>query len=138
MKEKLTTLVQEALVAQLEALPTIENVDERSKAVNDFCSMYKLSIEDFKTLGESVDRMNRSKNDKQIQLQEQEIKRQQLLADKKDRYVKIGIGAATFAVALFNVGLVLKGYHCEFKENHIVSSPTLRGLTSKLGISFKG
>jgi hypothetical protein len=108
--------------------------DEKSKAIDDLATLYKLRIEETKTLlgyEEKQDRLQMEKSqfdDGAIDREyEAKLKRDQLDEQIKDRYFKVGIATAELIIPLvFYTIWMNKGF--KFEEKGTFTSTTFKEL----------
>ena len=121
---------------------------EKSKAVDDLATLYKLKIDETKMELDFDEKQARRKMDKENRLKDDAIKEQQLkdensvrerdelirkeqLAEQvKDRYIRLGIAAAEIILPLiFYSKWMKKGF--KFEETGTFTSTTFRGLFNR-------
>ena len=148
-KEQLKELLSEEIKTQIQDLSELEpGSAEKSKAVNNLATLYKLKIEetrmeldfDEKQARRKMDKENRLKDDalKEQQLQDENsvrerdelIRKEQLTEQVKDRYIRLGIAAAEIILPLiFYSKWMKKGF--KFEETGTFTSTTFRGLFNR-------
>ena len=148
-KEQLKDLLSEEIKTQIQDLSKLDpGSAEKSKAVDDLATLYKLKIEetrmeldfDEKQARRKMDKENRLKDDalKEQQLQDENsvrerdelIRKEQLAEQVKDRYIRLGIAAAEIILPLmFYSKWMKKGF--KFEETGTFTSTTFRGLFNR-------
>lgn len=148
-KEQLKDLLSEEIKTQIHDLSELDpGSKEKSKAVNDLATLYKLKIDetkmeldfDEKQARRKMDKENRLKDDalKEQQLKDENsvherdelIRKEQLAEQVKDRYIRLGIAAAEIILPLiFYSKWMKKGF--KFEETGTFTSTTFRGLFNR-------
>lgn len=148
-KEQLKDLLSEEIKTQIQDLSKLDpGSAEKSKAVDDLATLYKLKIDetkmeldfDEKQARRKMDKENRLKDDaiKEQQLKEENsvrerdelIRKEQLTEQVKDRYIRLGIAAAEIILPLiFYSKWMKKGF--KFEETGTFTSTTFRGLFNR-------
>lgn len=148
-KEQLKDLLSEEIKTQIQDLSKLNpGSAEKSKAVDDLATLYKLKIDETKMELDFDEKQTRRKMDKENRLKDDAIKEQQLkdensvrerdelirkeqLAEQvKDRYIRLGIAAAEIILPLiFYSKWMKKGF--KFEETGTFTSTTFRGLFNR-------
>ncbi len=148
-KEQLKDLLSEEIKTQIQDLSKLDpGSAEKSKAVDDLATLYKLKIDETKMELDFDEKQARRKMDKENRLKDDAIKEQQLkdensvrerdelirkeqLAEQvKDRYIRLGIAAAEIILPLiFYSKWMKKGF--KFEETGTFTSTTFRGLFNR-------
>lgn len=148
-KEQLKDLLSEEIKTQIQELSVLSpGSTEKSKAVDDLATLYKLKIEETKTELEFDEKQARRKMDMENRLKDDAIKEQQLKDENsvrerdelirkdqlveqvKDRYIRLGIAAAEIILPLiFYSKWMKKGF--KFEETGTFTSTTFRGLFNR-------
>lgn len=148
-KEQLKDLLSEEIKTQIQDLSKLDpGSAEKSKAVDDLATLYKLKIDetkmeldfDEKQARREMDKENRLKDDdlKEQQLKDENsvrerdelIRKEQLAEQVKDRYIRLGIAAAEIILPLiFYSKWMKKGF--KFEETGTFTSTTFRGLFNR-------
>ena len=148
-KEQLKDLLSEEIKTQIQDLSKLDpGSAEKSKAVDDLATLYKLKIDetkmeldfDEKQARRKMDKENRLKDDalKEQQLKDENsvrehdelIRKEQLAEQVKDRYIRLGIAAAEIILPLiFYSKWMKKGF--KFEETGTFTSTTFRGLFNR-------
>lgn len=148
-KEQLKDLLSEEIKTQIQDLSKLNpGSAEKSKAVDDLVTLYKLKIDetkmeldfDEKQARRKMDKENRLKDDaiKEQQLKDENsvrerdelIRKEQLVEQVKDRYIRLGIAAAEIILPLiFYSKWMKKGF--KFEETGTFTSTTFRGLFNR-------
>ncbi len=148
-KEQLKDLLSEEIKTQIQDLSKLNpGSAEKSKAVDDLATLYKLKIDetkmeldfDEKQARRKMDKENRLKDDalKEQQLKDENsvrerdelIRKEQLAEQVKDRYIRLGIAAAEIILPLiFYSKWMKKGF--KFEETGTFTSTTFRGLFNR-------
>lgn len=148
-KEQLKDLLSEEIKTQIQDLSKLDpGSAEKSKAVDDLATLYKLKIDetkmeldfDEKQARRKMDMENRLKDDaiKEQQLKDENsvrerdelIRKDQLVEQVKDRYIRLGIAAAEIILPLiFYSKWMKKGF--KFEETGTFTSTTFRGLFNR-------
>ena len=148
-KEQLKDLLSEEIKTQIQYLSKLDpGSAEKSKAVDDLATLYKLKIDetkmeldfDEKQARRKMDKENRLKDDalKEQQLKDENsvrerdelIRKEQLAEQVKDRYIRLGIAAAEIILPLiFYSKWMKKGF--KFEETGTFTSTTFRGLFNR-------
>ena len=148
-KEQLKELLSEEIKTQIQDLSELDpGSAEKSKAVDNLATLYKLKIEetrmeldfDEKQARRKMDKENRLKDDalKEQRLKDENsvherdelIRKEQLAEQVKDRYIRLGIAAAEIILPLmFYSKWMKKGF--KFEETGTFTSTTFRGLFNR-------
>lgn len=148
-KEQLKDLLSEEIKTQIQDLSKLDpGSAEKSKAVDDLATLYKLKIDETKMELDFDEKQARRKMDKENRLKDDAIKEQQFkdensvrerdelirkeqLAEQvKDRYIRLGIAAAEIILPLiFYSKWMKKGF--KFEETGTFTSTTFRGLFNR-------
>ena len=148
-KEQLKDLLSEEIKTQIQDLSKLDpGSAEKSKAVDDLATLYKLKIDetkmeldfDEKQARRKMDKENRLKDDalKEQQLKDENsvrerdelIRKEQLAEQVKDRYIRLGIAAAEIILPLiFYSKWMKKGF--KFEETGTFTSTTFRSLFNR-------
>ena len=148
-KEQLKDLLSEEIKTQIQDLSKLDpGSAEKSKAVDDLATLYKLKIDETKMELDFDEKQARRKMDKENRLKDDALKEQQLkdensvrerdelirkeqLAERvKDRYIRLGIAAAEIILPLiFYSKWMKKGF--KFEETGTFTSTTFRGLFNR-------
>ena len=132
MEEKnIEELLSEEIAAQIKALSDLQSGSkEKSTAIDDLTKLYKLRIEENKSIWDADEKHNSRIADNEAKAREEEIKRQQLSEQIKDRYFKAGIAGAELVVPLIFYGIWMnKGFR--FEETGTISSQVFRNLINR-------
>lgn len=124
-------LLSEEIATQIQALSEFEpGSKEKSAAIDDLVQLYKLRIEENKNIWDADEKHNSRIADNEAKAREEEIKRQQLSEQIKDRYFKAGIAGAELVVPLIFYGIWMnKGFR--FEETGTISSQVFRNLINR-------
>lgn len=148
-KEQLKDLLSEEIKTQIRELSELSpGSAEKSKAVDNLATLYKLKIEETKTELEFDEKQARRKMDMENRLKDDALKEQQLKDENsvrerdelirkeqmkeqvKDRYIRLGIAAAEIILPLiFYSKWMKKGF--KFEETGTFTSTTFRGLFNR-------
>lgn len=148
-KEQLKDLLNEEIKTQIQDLSKLNpGSAEKSKAVDDVATLYKLKIDETKMELDFDEKQERRKMDKENRLKDDALKERQLgdensvrehddlirkeqLAEQvKDRYIRLGIAAAEIILPLiFYSKWMKKGF--KFEETGTFTSTTFRGLFNR-------
>ena len=148
-KEQLKDLLSEEIKTQIQDLSKLDpGSTEKSKAVDDLATLYKLKIDetkmeldfDEKQARRKMDKENRLKDDaiteqqlkdeNSVRERDELIRKEQLAEQVKDRYIRLGIAAAEIILPLiFYSKWMKKGF--KFEETGTFTSTTFRGLFNR-------
>lgn len=124
-------LLNDEIAAQIRALNYLEpGSKEKSAAIEDLTQLYKLRIDENKSLMDADEKYQRRVMDEDSKAREEEFKRMQMDEQKKDRLVRICIAGVELVVPLLFYNVWMKNGF-EFEKNGAVSSFTFRNLVSK-------
>lgn len=124
MGEELRVLLDEEIRNEIKSLSSLKaGSEEYSTAVEGLTKLYKLKLDDDKSVMEHLEKIEDRESDdnfKDIQIKE----------SVRDRYVRIGIAAAELVLPLVFYGVWMKrGFR--FEENGTFTSVTFRGLFNR-------
>lgn len=127
MSEEVKDLLGEEIKSEIEALYSLQSGSkEKSTAIDDLTKLYKLKIEETKTDMELIEKRDESAN----RGLDQDLKRDQLTEQVKDRYFRLGVEAAGIVLPLIFYAIWMrKGFR--FEENGTYTSTTFRGLFNR-------
>lgn len=148
-KEQLKDLLSEEIKTEIQGLSELSpGSAEKSKAVDNLATLYKLKIEetkmemdfDEKEKRRKMDEKNRQKDDalKEQQLKDENlarerdelIRKEQMKEQGIDRYIRLGIATAEIVLPLiFYSKWMKKGF--KFEETGTFTSTTFRGLFNR-------
>lgn len=117
-------LLDEEIKEEIEALSHLEfGNEEHTKAIDNLAKLYKLRIEETRNRLEHQEKAEACERDEQI-------RRDQLAEQVKDRYFRLGIAAAELVLPLmFYAGWMKKGFR--FEETGTFTSATFKGLINR-------
>lgn len=131
MNENINELLDEEIAAEIRSISEMKDGStEKSKAISDLTTLYKLRIEENKNLWEADEKYDRRKMEEEAGLRDENIKRTQISEQIKDRYFKVGIAAAELMIPLVFYGIWMnKGF--KFEETGAYTSTTFKGLFNR-------
>ena len=132
MEEKrIEELLEEELIEQIKALSELEpGSDKKSKAIDDLSKLYRVRIEENKTVWDADEKYNRRVLDEKLNMTDSDFKSQQMTEQIKDRYFKVGIAAAELMIPLIFYGVWMnKGF--KFEETGTITSTVFKGLINR-------
>ena len=124
-------LLNEEIGKEIQALSSLNSGSkEKSTAIDDLTKLYKLRIEESKNEWEYDEKYNRRVMEDEAGTRDEEMKRNQLSEQIKDRYLRLGIAAAELMIPLMFYGIWMKrGF--KFEETGTYTSTTFRGLFNR-------
>lgn len=124
-------LLNEEIGKEIQALSSLNSGSkEKSTAIDDLTKLYKLRIEESKNEWEYDEKYNRRVMEDEAGTRDEEMKRDQLSEQIKDRYFRLGIAAAELMIPLMFYGIWMKrGF--KFEETGTYTSTTFRGLFNR-------
>lgn len=131
MDEEIRNLLSEEIKTEIEDLSSLEaGSKEKSQAVENLATLYRLKIEESKADWDADEKYNRRIMEENQQSVENAQKSEQLSEQIKDRYFRVGIAAAEIVLPLAFYALWMKkGF--KFEETGTYTSTTFRGLFSR-------
>lgn len=132
MEEKtIEELLSEEIAAQIQSLSELDSGSkEKSAAVDDLTKLYKLRIEENKSVWDADEKYNRRMMDDESSTKETDFKERQIAEQVKDRYFRVGIAAAELLIPLMCYGVWMnKGF--KFEETGTYTSSTFKGLINR-------
>ena len=133
MEEKMTIeeLLSEEIAAQIQSLSELDSGSkEKSAAVDDLTKLYKLRIEENKSVWDADEKYNRRMMDDESSTKETDFKERQIAEQVKERYFRVGIAAAELLIPLMCYGVWMnKGF--KFEETGTYTSSTFKGLINR-------
>lgn len=131
MDEKIKNLLCEEIEDEILKLSSLEaGSKEKSTAINDLATLYRLKIEETKTELEFDEKRERRFMEINQSDSDARIKRSQLTVDEKDRYFRLGIEVAGIILPLiFYAAWMKRGFR--FEETGTFTSTTFRGLFNR-------
>lgn len=124
-------LLSEEIAAEIQALSGLNSGSkEKSTAIDDLTKLYKLRIEENKSIWDADEKYNRRVMEDEANTRDDEVKRTQIAEQVKDRYFRVGIAAAELMIPLMFYGIWMKkGF--KFEETGTITSSTFKGLISR-------
>lgn len=124
-------LLSEEIAAEIQALSGLNSGSkEKSTAIDDLTKLYKLRIEENKSIWDADEKYNRRVMEDEANARDDEVKRTQIAEQVKDRYFRVGIAAAELMIPLMFYGIWMKkGF--KFEETGTITSSTFKGLISR-------
>lgn len=124
-------LLNEEIAAEIQALSGLNSGSkEKSTAIDDLTKLYKLRIEENKSIWDADEKYNRRVMEDEANTRDDEVKRTQIAEQVKDRYFRVGIAAAELMIPLMFYGIWMKkGF--KFEETGTITSSTFKGLISR-------
>lgn len=132
MDEKnIEELLSEEIAAQIEALSDLQSgTKEKSTAIDDLTKLYKLRIEENKSVWDADEKYNRRVMDDESNNKDCDFKERQIAEQVKDRYFRVGIATAELLIPLMCYGIWMnKGF--KFEETGTFTSSTFKGLINR-------
>lgn len=131
MDEEIKKMLGEEIKAEICDLTTLQpGSKEKSSAIEDLATLYKLRIEETKVEVDLNEKQNRRGMDDEVHEREIRLKIGQLEEQVKDRYFRLGIEAAGIILPLIFYAIWMKrGF--KFEENGTYTSTTFRGLFNR-------
>ena len=132
MEEKnIDELLSEEIAAQIKALSDLQSgTKEKSTAIDDLTKLYKLRIEENKSVWDADEKYNRRIMDEESVTKDGDFKERQIAEQVKDRYFRVGIAAAELLIPLICYGIWMnKGF--KFEETGTFTSLTFKGLINR-------
>lgn len=124
MGEEIKDLLGEEIKTEIRDLSTLEpGSKEKSTAIEDLAKLYKLRIEETKNEWDFSEKYDTREGDEQL-------KKEQLEEQIKDRYFRLGVEAAGIILPLiFYATWMKRGFR--FEETGTYTSTTFRGLFNR-------
>lgn len=131
MEETISRMLDGVIENQINSLDDLDvGSKERTTAINDLVSLYKLKIEDTKSNWEFWEARDKREVDEENRKQEMQLKDNQLKEEEKARYFKLGVDVAGIVLPLMFYGLWMrKGF--KFEEDGTFTSTTFKSLFQK-------
>ena len=132
MEEKnIDELLSEEIAAQIKALSDLQSgTKEKSTAIDDLTKLYKLRIEENKSVWDADEKYNRRMMDEESVTKDGDFKERQIAEQVKDRYFRVGIAGAELLLPLIFYGIWMnKGF--KFEETGTFTSSTFKGLINR-------
>ena len=122
--DEIRDLLGEEIKEEIQNLSTLEpGSKEKSTAIEDLAKLYRLRIEELKNDGDLSEKYNSREC-------EEQLKKDQLNEQIKDRYFRLGVEAAGIILPLiFYAAWMRRGF--KFEENGTFTSTTFRGLFNR-------
>lgn len=132
MEEKnIEELLSEEIAAQFKALSRLRSgSEEKTTAIDDLTKLYKLRIEENKSVWDADEKHGRRIMDGKSVTKDNDFKERQIAEQIKDRYFRVGIAAAELLIPLMCYGIWMnKGF--KFEETGTFTSSTFKGLINR-------
>lgn len=130
-EQDIKELLSWEIAAQIQALSEMDSGSkEKSMAIDDLTKLYKLRIEENKSVWDADEKYNRRVMDDESNTKDCDFKERQITEQVKDRYFRIGIAAAELLIPLMCYGIWMnKGF--KFEETGTFTSSTFKGLINR-------
>ena len=124
-------LLNEEIAMEIQNLSEFKaGSDEKSSAIDDLAKLYKLRIEENKSVWDADEKYNRRVMDDESNTKDCDFKERQIAEQVKDRYFRVGIAAAELLIPLMCYGIWMnKGF--KFEETGTFTSSTFKGLINR-------
>lgn len=131
MNEDIKGALGTEILERLEYLGTLQpESKEYQEICESICKLYRIGLESDRIAFDWNNLVDRQELERQQAERDEKLKRDQMAEQKKDRYVKIGLGAAEIIVPMIFYGVWMRrGF--KFEESGTFTSTTFRGLFSK-------
>lgn len=132
MEEKnIEELLSGEIAAQFKALSRLKTgSEEKTTAIDDLTKLYKLRIEENKSVWDADEKHDRRIMDGKSVTKDNDFKERQIAEQIKDRYFRVGIAAAELLIPLMCYGIWMnKGF--KFEETGTFTSSTFKGLINR-------
>lgn len=131
MNDEITELLGEEIKSQIESLSSLETGSkEQSEAVDNLAKLYRLRIEENKNNWEYSEKFDRREMEDEAQKRDEQLKKNQLEEQVKDRYFRFGVNVVEVILPLiFYASWMKKGF--KFEETGTFTSATFRGLFNR-------
>lgn len=131
MEKELKNILSEEIKTQIQDLSKLDTGSaEKSRAVDDLATLYKLKIEEDKMRMHVDEKINERLDTVADRGDDERIRKEQLAEQIKDRYIKLGIAAAEIVLPLiFYSKWMKRGF--KFEETGTFTSTTFRGLFNR-------
>lgn len=129
--QNIEELLSEEIAAEIQALSELDSGSkEKSTAIEDLTKLYKLRIEENKSIWDADEKYNRRVMEGEANTRDNEVKRTQIAENVKDRYFRVGIAVAELMIPLVFYGVWMKkGF--KFEETGTFTSSTFKGLINR-------
>lgn len=130
-EQDIKELLSWEIAAQIQALSEMDSGSkEKSMAIDDLTKIYKLRIEENKSVWDADEKYNRRVMDDESNAKDCDFKERQIAEQIKDRYFRIGIAAAELLIPLMCYGIWMnKGF--KFEETGTFTSSTFKSLINR-------
>ncbi len=124
-------LLNEEIAEQIQALSEMPSGSkEKSAAIDDLATLYRLRIEENKSMWDADEKYNRRVMDEKSGENDCSFKERQITEQIKDRYFRVGIAAAELLIPLMFYGIWMnRGF--KFEETGTFTSGTFKGLINR-------
>ena len=120
---EIKSMLDNEIENEIENLSSLEEGEEKSRAIKDLAQLHKLRIDEIKTEAEVAEKRDRLEYDERVKME-------QAKENKIDRWVKIGTAAAELGAPLLFYGIWMnKGF--KFEETGSFTSTTFKNLLSR-------
>lgn len=130
-EQNIEELLSEEIAAQIQALSEMDSGSkEKSMAIDDLTKLYKLRIEENKSVWDADEKYNRRVMDDESNTKDYDFKERQIAEQVTDRHFRIGIAAAELLIPLICYGIWMnKGF--KFEETGTFTSLTFKDLINR-------
>lgn len=130
-EKKIEELLSEEIAVQIRALSKLNSGSkEKSAAIEDLATLYKLRIEENKVEWDADEKYNHRIMEETTNTKETEFRERQINEQIRDRYFRVGIAAAELLIPLVCYGIWMnKGFR--FEETGTFTSSTFKGLINR-------
>lgn len=131
MNEELIMMLDEEIRAEIEGLSSLESGSkEHAEAIENVAKLYRLRIEDSKAAMEYNKEIDDDQFRREQMEREEQSRKEQLVEQRIDRYVRIGIAVTELMVPIVFYNTWMKrGF--KFEETGSFTSMTFKGLIDR-------
>lgn len=131
MDEEIRSMLCDEIKREIESLSQMQDGSrEKSEAIDDLAKLYRLHLEETKTEAEFDEQQSRRFMEDNHIDEENELKREQLQEQKRDRLCRLGAAAAEVVLPLIFYGIWMRmGF--KFEQDGVYTSMTFKNLLSR-------
>lgn len=129
--EEIKNLLGEEIKSEIRSLSTLDaGSKEKSTAIDDLAKLYRLRIEETKNEQDLQEKCERRTDEFGDRMREEELKRDELAEQVKERYFRLGLEVAGIVLPMMFYAVWMKrGF--KFEETGTYTSTTFRGLFNR-------
>lgn len=131
MDNEIKKMLGERVKSEIKNLESLDTgTKEKMEAIHELTTLHRLYIEESKLESDITDKQEKRSMDNANYAREEELKRDQMKEQAKDRYFKLAVAGAELVIPIIFYGVWMhKGF--KFEETGTFTSTTFKGLFNR-------